>query len=106
MMNEFPSYGLEVDHPIFIRARIQSRHMNRTKYYLYILAEKNGEGNRSIKAYYCTCKNGARTVGCCAHIMTVIWYLGYARHSDERIKAPSEDKEHIFISYITSDEET
>lgn len=25
-------------------------------------------------------KTGARVVGVCAHIATVLWYLGYARH--------------------------
>ena len=34
----------------------------------------------SITGWFCTCKCGARTVGCCAHICSVVWFLGYARH--------------------------
>ncbi|CAH2085536.1 unnamed protein product [Euphydryas editha] len=34
-------------------ARIQSRHVKKTKYYVYILTEKNGEGKNLI-AHYCT----------------------------------------------------
>lgn len=63
-------------------------------------------GRDSIKAYYCTCKNGARTVGCCVHILTVIWYLGYAKHQEKRPKPPSEQIENIFVMFDSSDEES
>jgi len=32
--------------------------------------------------WYCRCKTGSRTVGCCSHIASVIYYLGYARYLD------------------------
>ena len=73
-------YGIFVEDPILIKARIQSRHVNRNKYYVYLLSNRNGEGTEAIAEYYCTCKNGCRTVGCCAHVMTIIWFLGYKRH--------------------------
>lgn len=37
------------------------------------------EGN-PISGWYCDCKVGAKTVGCCAHVASVLWYLGYARN--------------------------
>ncbi len=40
----------------------------------------------TIPGWYCKCKCGARTVGCCAHICSVIWYLGYGRVN--RYKTP------------------
>jgi len=33
-----------------------------------------------IKSWYCQCKTGAHTVGCCAHIASVLWHLGHYRH--------------------------
>ncbi|KAH0534761.1 hypothetical protein KQX54_008093 [Cotesia glomerata] len=87
---DFTSYELHITDPLFLKARIQLRHINKTKYYIYILDDKNVEGRDSIKAYYCTCKNGVRTVGCCIHIRTVIWYLGYAKHQKQLPKPPSE----------------
>lgn len=33
-----------------------------------------------VTAWYCLCKTGARVVGVCAHVASVLWYLGYARH--------------------------
>ncbi|CAC5387950.1 unnamed protein product [Mytilus coruscus] len=32
-----------------------------------------------IEGWYCTCKSGARVVGCCAHVASLLWYLGYQR---------------------------
>lgn len=41
-----------------------------------------------IEGYYCTCASGARTLGTCANVTNVMWYLGYARH-EENIRYPS-----------------
>jgi hypothetical protein len=41
-----------------------------------------------ILGYYCTCRSGARTVGTCAHVASVLWYLGYARHQPN-VRYPS-----------------
>ena len=40
------------------------------------------EGFDPIKGWYFKCKNGARVVGCCSHIGSVLWYLRYFRHLD------------------------
>lgn len=74
--------------PVLIRGRLQSRHFQRTKYFLYILIDLVFSGKSSLIGYYCQCKNGKRTVGTCAHIMTVIWYLGNARNNND-IKEPA-----------------
>ncbi len=64
----------EVDDKI-IRARIKSRHSGSVQYWTWIQFD-----DRDIKAWYCSCRSGARVVGCCAHETCVIWFLGYARH--------------------------
>ena len=33
--------------------------------------------------WYCTCKAGARVFGMCAHITSVLWFVGYARNNPE-----------------------
>jgi len=58
-----------------IRARLQSRHQNSTKYFLWIEYDTT-----SVKGWFCQCKAGMRMVGCCAHVATLVWYLSYARH--------------------------
>ena len=69
--------------PNLIRVRVCSRFSNAGRYQLYI-TYNNQENNHgpSITGYYCTCKSGARTLGTCAHVASVIWFLGYARHQD------------------------
>ena len=62
-----------------IRCAVQSRHTNSTRYYLWIQFSLTGN---PIKSWYCQCKSGARTLGACAHVATIIWYLSYARHFD------------------------
>ncbi|EGI66282.1 hypothetical protein G5I_05245 [Acromyrmex echinatior] len=38
------------------------------------------ENNEPITGYYCTCVSGSRILGSCAHVASVLWFLGYARH--------------------------
>lgn len=94
---EYDELGNE---PGLIRVRIYSRFRNATKYQLWIayhidddvIQQANEqdlvEDNEPILGYYCTCKTGARTLGSCAHVASVLWFLGYARHQP-RVKYPS-----------------
>lgn len=73
------------DEPGFIRVRVFSRFRNATKHQIFIAYDMRDEddvddGREAILGYYCTCKSGTRTVGTCAHVASVLWYLGYARH--------------------------
>jgi len=83
------SHGLSVGDPLLIRGRIQSRHRSSTRYFIYILIDKavqvdeEKDGVDSISGYSCTCPNGLWTVSCCAHVATVLWYLGFGRHQFE-----------------------
>ena len=74
-----------------IRIRIQSRHVGSKRYFLWV--EYNGE---SVNAWYCQCKAGMRTVGCCAHVASVIWYLGFARHNS--IEEPRRKKRTVALN--------
>lgn len=67
-----------------IRVKIQSRHVSSKVYNLWI--EYNVT---EITGWYCQCRSGARTVGCCAHIASVVWYLGYRRHQDAAFQGPA-----------------
>lgn len=46
------------------------------------------EGRDSIEEYYCSCIHGCRTIGCCAHIASMVYFLSWARHQ-EQIDAPA-----------------
>lgn len=64
-----------------IRVRVYSRFRNRTKHQVFIsYIPENEIEQEVINGYYCTCQSGARTLGTCAHVASILWYLGYARY--------------------------
>lgn len=77
-LDDLSDYGIN-DAVWLLRGRIQSRHVRSRTYYCYIMIKCNLGQNNNILHYYCTCLTGRRTMGTCAHIISIIWYLGYAR---------------------------
>jgi hypothetical protein len=63
---------------------MQSGHSRRKSYESTIYHNKD-----EIKGWYCTCPDGAKVVGCCSHIASVIWYLAYERFQSEERSKPS-----------------
>ncbi|CAG4980978.1 unnamed protein product [Colias eurytheme] len=84
------------DNNILIRGKIKSRHISSKRYYVYILIENGISGREGIIEYCCNCLVGRRTVGCCAHTMTLVWYLGWARHQSN-ISAPAEFLDSVVV---------
>ena len=76
--------------------RYFSRFSNQTKYLFFILVDFSENNSEQIKAYVCQCKTGLKTVGCCAHIMAILGYLGFARHLGE-IPTPAGNLNNFFL---------
>lgn len=57
-----------------IKVKLNSRHLSQTIYTIFVEFDYSNKLD-PIKGWYCDCKVGARTVGCCAHIASVIWYF-------------------------------
>ncbi|WAR19621.1 hypothetical protein MAR_001459 [Mya arenaria] len=74
--------------PGLLQAQLQSRHSSALKYKCWVEHD-----HRNVTAWYCLCKVGARVVGTCSHVASVIWYLGVGRH--ENVVWPTD-----FSSYI------
>lgn len=88
-MYELYSYKESAD---ILRVKIQSWHTSSKIYSLWIQYHRTG-----VLGWYCQCKVGARTVGCCAHIASVIWYLAYQRHQEDQ---DHEKTSSTFSSYL------
>lgn len=69
------SFYEEDNHPVLFFAKLSSRFRSVKKHQTYILIDSNGEGEHAILAYCCSCYNGLRTVGCCSHVMCIIWFI-------------------------------
>lgn len=80
-MQFFSSFATAQSQIYILLTQLLSRHQSRKKYKTYLLIDANKNGHEVILGHYCACKNGARTVGCCSHIICMIWYLGYARRA-------------------------
>lgn len=72
----FESLATEQSQLNLFYIQLLSRHVNNSTYRTYLLIDSNKVGNQCVIGYYCGCKIGSRTVGCCSHVMCMIWYLG------------------------------
>lgn len=84
---DYAKYAIAVTDPLLIKAYMRSRYRNGKHHHIFVLLDKSKTGRDSIREYYCTCESGSRTVGCCSHIMAIIWFLGYAQY--KRIQTPN-----------------
>lgn len=66
--------------PAIIFTNLSSRHRSGVKYQTVVFFDNARRGAAAIINYCCGCINGQRTVGCCSHVMAIIYYFGYARH--------------------------
>lgn len=62
-----------------LRLKLQSRFSKNKCHTVWIEFLPWGTGVEAITGWYCLCKNGARTLGCCGHVAAVseIYYLFY-----------------------------
>ncbi|GFR14364.1 uncharacterized protein TNCT_285301 [Trichonephila clavata] len=69
-----------------VRIQLRSRH---TSSKIYKIWKRTGIGHNPNIELYCQCKVGARVVGCCARVASVLRYLGYWHHNHTQTKTPS-----------------
>lgn len=55
---------------------MKSRYRGGKHHHIFVLVDKSKTGIYAIREYCCTCESGSRTVGCCSHLMTIVWFLG------------------------------
>lgn len=85
-----------VSQPVFTLTRMSSRFVANKIHRMYVLADADKNGSESIIAYFCECKHGKRTVGCCSHVMTFLMYFGFSRHHGG-VKPVAEHLDEFFI---------
>lgn len=67
---------------------MKSRYRSGKHHHIFALIDKTKTGRDSVTEYYCTCESGARTVGCCSHVMTIVWFLGYGQYHGIHVPNP------------------
>lgn len=76
----------KIDKPMFISAKIKSRFRSQKTHSSYILYDSSAVDIEKF-LHYCECQHGQRTAGCCAHVMSIVWYFGYGQY--ETAKDPA-----------------
>ena len=61
--------------------RIHSRHKGTTLNKSFIQLNSSLTGHESIDDWYCDCKSGSRTIGCCSHVTAIILYFKNEKYS-------------------------
>ncbi|CAC5420537.1 unnamed protein product [Mytilus coruscus] len=85
-----------------LKIKIQPRHSNKLSHTVFISYSDEGD----IEGWYCTCKAGARVVGCCAHVASVLWYLGYQRLEQQSVSRRDFKTSILDASHIPSSDES
>ena len=67
-------------------SEIHSRHSDSIKYKVFVKFLPDSNDHNSLE-WICSCKSGKRTVGCCTHVASVIYYLACG-HRCEKIPTP------------------
>lgn len=80
--------------PLLLTISLKSRFVSNRTYRVYVLFDKNESSHRSILHYCCTCKVGKRTVGCCSHIMALIYFVSNA--SEHGVREVSKHLKRVF----------
>lgn len=84
-MPNFRNYSIRVRNPVLVGGEIHSRFSSTRVNRAFILLDRARAEDSQIIGYYCPCKAGSRTAGCCSHILATIWCLGWMRnHGSER----------------------
>lgn len=70
----------KLEKPMFITTEIKSRFRGQKSHNVYVLYDFKNIENKIF--HTCDCQHGHRTLGCCAHIATIVWYFGLGRHQN------------------------
>ena len=54
---------------------MQSRHTSAKQYLLWLQFSRD-----DLQAWNCKCRAGARVIGMCSLVASVVWFLGYAKN--------------------------
>lgn len=95
--------------PMLVLGQLASRFCSKKFHDTFVLFNKKGEGTSAVLAYTCSCLNGLRTVGCCSHVMAIIFYICHVDRESISDRFPSKCLDTVFSSqnmHIDSDSDT
>lgn len=64
--------------PLLLLMDLKSRFVSQRVHRVFVLLDKNKSGLEAVIEYCCSCKVGNRTVGCCSHVMALLYFVCFA----------------------------
>lgn len=89
--------------PLLLLMQLKSRFISQKVYQVLVLFDIKGIGHQSVLQYCCSCKVGNRTVGCCSHVMSLLFYISYSPNFAD-IKEFSSHLKNVFEQNYWMDE--
>lgn len=77
--------------PLLLMTNLKSRFVSQIIHRTFVLINKNELGCASVLAYCCSCKAGNRTIGCCSHVMSLLYFVTYARNGISEVSKHLKD---------------
>lgn len=77
---------------IDLKSRFQSNHFHKA----YVLLSLDLHQKYVVNNFCCSCRHGCRTVGCCSHVMLLIWYTLHINPNQVNSLFPSSNFDKIF----------
>lgn len=87
---------------LVITSENSQRYISTKMYFVYILVDSSQVGRQAIVEFW-NCIVGRRTIGCCTHVMTIIWYLSYARYQNN-VNPPAQFLDTILIRNLDEEQ--
>lgn len=82
--------------PLLLSIDLRSRFKSNKIHKVYVLLSIDFNRRYVVSAYCCSCRHGCRTVGCCSHVMLLIWFVLYIDHSKMKSMFPSPNLDYVF----------
>lgn len=82
--------------PLLLSIHLKSRFESNKFHDVYVLLSVNTHENYVVSGYCCSCRHGRRTVGCCSHVMLLLWYTLYIDPNKMNSLFPSSKLDHVF----------
>lgn len=94
----FEPYYEREQRPILLYASLKSRFRGAKKHRTFVMVDLNGRDEAAVLGYCCECYHGLRTVGCCSHVMTIIWFTLFIKNNN--IPRPAAFLDHYFNNIL------
>lgn len=85
--------------PLLLMLDLKSRFRTNVTHKVHILLSSDDRGRYVVNEYCCTCKHGRRTVGCCSHVLSLIWFTLFIDQSHIKYKFPSTKLDSVFENW-------